>query len=323
MPSSQNAGSAKRINYYLERLIPVTTPLAIAMGFLLPYFFINFRPFIMYLFGIMTFSGALKLKASELGAAVRSPVPILLFFITAHIVMPVAAMFISSVFFTDPDVVTGFVLLFAGPTAVSGFIWVSILKGDMALCLTLILLDTLLAPLIVPGSISILMGEKVALEAAGIALSLLLMIVVPTIIGVSVNEASKGRIPSLICPYFDPAAKICLMVVIATNASIIAPVINFRDPLVWQVAVLTIVLTFAGFFLVKAAAIIGRCRAPKDISIVISGGLRNNSAIMTIAVTFFPEAAVLPTLLSIIFQQSIAAIMGKLLVRKKAHLKNN
>jgi predicted Na+-dependent transporter len=167
------------------------------------------------------------------------------------------------------------------------------------------------------------MGEKVAMEAAGIALSLLLMIVVPTIIGVSVNEASKGRIPSLICPYFDPAAKICLMVVIATNASIIAPVINFRDPLVWQVAVLTVVLTFAGFFLVKAAAIIGRCRAPKDISIVISGGLRNNSAIMTIAVTFFPEAAVLPTLLSIIFQQSIAAIMGKLLVRKKAHLKNN
>jgi hypothetical protein len=44
---------------------------------------------------------------------------------------------------------------------------------------------------------------------------------------------------------------------------------------------------------------------------IIAGGLRNNSAIMTIAVNFFPETAALPTLLSIMFQQTIMAIMGK------------
>jgi hypothetical protein len=37
---------------------------------------------------------------------------------------------------------------------------------------------------------------------------------------------------------------------------------------------------------------------------------------MTIAVTFFPEAAVFPSLLTIIFQQTIAAVMGKLLIKK-------
>jgi predicted Na+-dependent transporter len=36
---------------------------------------------------------------------------------------------------------------------------------------------------------------------------------------------------------------------------------------------------------------------------------------MTIAVTFFPEAAVLPTLMSIVVQQTIAAIMGKLFAK--------
>lgn len=309
----QPAIAAGKINHYLERFIPVTTPLAIIIGFLIPDFFIFFRPYVMFLFGLMTFSGALKLKASELGEAIRSPVPILIFFITAHVLMPVIALFVSSLFFVNADVVAGFVLLFAGPTAVSGFIWVSILKGDMALCLTLILLDTLLAPLVVPGSISILMGENISMEGGGIAFSLLMMIVIPTIIGVSVNEASKGKIPSVICPYFDPAAKICLMAVIATNASIIAPVINLADPLVWQIAILTVVLTFAGFILVNLASAAGRCRAQKNISLVIAGGLRNNSAIMTIAVAFFPEAAVLPTLMSIIIQQSVAAVMGKFL----------
>jgi predicted Na+-dependent transporter len=314
MLSSQK--TAQRINHHLERLIPVTTPLAIVLGFVLPSVFIGLRPFVMWLFALMTFSGALKLRASELGNAVRSPVPILLFFIAAHVLMPVIAMFVSSLFFANPDIVTGFVLLFSGPTAVSGFIWVSIFKGDMALCLTLILLDTLLAPLVVPGSISILMGARTAMDMSGIAVSLLFMVVVPTIIGVAANETSKGKVPALICPWLDPVSKIFLMAVIAANAAAAAPGINLMDPLVWKAAVLTIALTFFGFVLIKIAAVIGKCRAPKDITLIIAGGLRNNSAVMTIAVTFFPEAAVIPTLLSIIFQQGIAAVMGKVFTKK-------
>jgi predicted Na+-dependent transporter len=37
---------------------------------------------------------------------------------------------------------------------------------------------------------------------------------------------------------------------------------------------------------------------------------------MTIAVTFFPEATALPTLLCIVFQQIIAAVMGKIIIKK-------
>jgi tagaturonate reductase len=308
---------ARKINHNLERLIPITTPLAIVIGFLIPAAFTGLRPFVMYLFGIMTFSGALKLRAAELGATMRNPMPILLFFIAAHILMPVISMAVSSLVFSDPDVVSGFVLLFAGPTAVSGFIWVLILKGDLALCLTLILLDTLLAPLVVPGSISVLMGAKVAMDMSGIAISLLFMIVIPTVIGVSVNETSRGKIPAAVSPYFDPFAKICLILVIATNASIIAPNVKFNEPLVWLVAGITVALTFTGFFLVKLVTVIGKCKAPKDTTLIVAAGLRNNSAVMTIAVAFFPEATVLPTLMSIIVQQSIMAVMGKVFAGKE------
>jgi len=307
-----------RFNHYLERLIPVTTPFSIVLGFLLPFVFSVFKPLVPLLFGFMTFSGALKLRAAELGKSVRNPAPILLFFLAAHVMMPVIAMFISSVFFANNDVVSGFVLLFSGPTAVSGFIWVLILKGDMALCLTLILLDTLLAPIVVPGTISVLMGAKTTMDMNGIALSLLFMVVIPTIIGVTVNETSKGKIPAAICPYFDPFAKICLMLVIAANAAIVAPAIKLTNPLIWQTALLVIALTIAGFLIIKLITVLARCRAPKDITMIISGGLKNNSATMTIAVAFFPEAAVLPTLMSIIVQQSIAAVMGKLFAKRQA-----
>jgi len=317
MPHSQQTAKVlHNINYSIERLIPVITPLGVVLGFLLPRVFIHLRPFVPWLFGMMTFSGALKLKAAEFGETVRSRAPIVLFFVAAHVLMPLAAMFASSLCFANSDLVAGFVLLFSGPTAVSGFIWVSILKGDKALCLTLILLDTLLAPLVVPGSVSVLMGTKIAMDVGGIAVSLLLMVAVPTVIGVAINEASRGKVPSLICPYLDPVSKICLMLVIAANTSPVAPGIRFNDALVWKTAFFVILLTAAGFMLIKLIAVIGKCRAPKDIAMIICGGLRNNSAVLTIAVTFFPEAVALPTLLSIVFQQTIAAVMGKLLVRK-------
>jgi len=310
--------SLQKINNYLDRLIPVTTPLAVFMGLLFPAFFSVLRPYVFLLFGIMTFSGALKLTASELTAAVRNPLPIALFFLSAHIIMPLAALFSSSMIFSDnPDVIAGFILLFAGPTAVSGFIWVMIFKGDKALGLTLILLDTLLAPLAVPATLSVLMGAKVEMDMSGIAVSLLFMVVVPTIIGVGINEFSRGKIPRKICPGLDPFAKVCLIIVIAANSSAIAPIVKFKDPLVWQAAALCIFLTAAGFLLAWLFGFAGKCGGEKKASLIIAGGLRNNSAVMTIAVAFFPEAAVLPTLVSIIFQQIIAAVMGKLIIGRQ------
>jgi len=304
------------INRSLERFIPMTTPLCIVLGILLPSVFIHFRPYVSWLFGIMTFSGALKLRAAEFGETIRRPAPILLFFVSSHLLMPLAAMLVTSLFFTNQDIIAGFVLLFSGPTAVSGFIWVSIFKGDKALCLTLILLDTILAPIVVPGTVSILMGAKTTMDMSGIAISLLFMVVVPTIIGVALNEASRQRMPVIVSPYLDPFAKICLMLVIAANAAAVAPGVRLNDPLIWKAALIVIVLTVAGFAIIKLVSVIGKCRDERGITMIVSGGLRNNSAVMTIAVAFFPETAVLPTLLSIVFQQTIAALMGKLLVGK-------
>ncbi|MCL2214088.1 MAG: hypothetical protein FWC06_02645 [Treponema sp.] len=305
-----------KLNFQLNRFIPVTTPLAVALGLFFSGVFINLRPFVIVLFAVMTFSGALKLTASELGAAVKNPLPILLFFVTSHIIMPFAALLSSSLIISNPDIITGFVLMFAGPTAVSGFIWVSIFKGDKALALTLILLDTMLAPLVVPVTLSVFIGAKVLMDMSGIVFSLFLMVVVPTIIAVAINEFSKGKIPEFICPAVEPFAKICLFLVIAANTSAVASAISLTDPVSWITAALCITLTITGFLIAKLNGVIGKCSVEKGTSLILAGGLRNNSVVMTIAVTFFPEAAVFPSLLTIIFQQTIAVVMGKLLIKK-------
>ena len=306
------------INRFLERAIPITTPLAIVLGFLLPDVFIQLRPFVFWLFGLMTFSGALKLTVKELGAVIKAPLVIVLFFICAHVVMPVFARLAAPLFFTDTDIVTGFVLLFASPVAVSVFFWIIIFNGNKALALSLILLDTLLAPIVVPGTISILMGAKIQMDMSGIAFSLIMMIVIPTIIGIAVNELTKTKLQTIVSPYLDPISKIFLMMVVAANASVLVDKVQFADPLLWKVAVVCIALTAAGFVLAKITAIIGKCDEDTTIAMVFAGGLRNNNAVMTLAVTFFPEAAALPTLACVIIQQTLAAVAGKIFARKKS-----
>jgi len=310
---------AEAANRRMERLMPVLTPLGMVLGFFLSGVFIHLRPFVPWLFGLITLSGALKLRVAEFGRTIRDPIPILVFLIATHVVMPLIATFAASgVFSGSSDVISGYTLLFSGPTAISGFIWTAMFLGDKALCLTLIILDTLLAPLMVPGTVSLLMGAKVTMDMSGIAVSLSLMVVVPTIIGVTLNEISRGKIPVLICPVLNPISKIFLIVVIAANASPVAKLIRLDDLMIWKIAALCIALSAFGFVISKLAAAAIRCNTEKTVTLFFCGGLRNISAVTTIAVTFFPEAAAMPALLGIVFQQTISAVMGKLMLRKKA-----
>jgi predicted Na+-dependent transporter len=313
MTKKDPAEIAGLVNEWLERFMPLITPLGILAGFLFPRIFIRLRPLVPLLFGVMTLSGSLKLKLREFGETIKSPLGIGLFFLSSHILTPLAVFLAARpIFGGDQDTIAGYILLYSVPTAVSGFIWISLFRGDRAFSLTLVLLDTVLAPLLVPGTMAVLQGARVSLDMSGIALSLILMVVCPTVLGVGINEASRGRIPARICPYLNPLAKICLTAVIAANASPVAAIIRIDDPQVWLIGGFCVVFTAAGYVLAHISGILGRLPPEKRITLFFSGGLRNISAATTIAIDFFPGAAALPCLLGIVSQQVMAAIMGRL-----------
>jgi predicted Na+-dependent transporter len=265
----------------------------------------------------MTLSGALKLRAGELKLALRRPLPVLLFFAAAHLALPLLGLFFSGLLFPgDPETVSGFVLLLSAPTAVSGFIWVGIFRGDPALTLTLILLDTLAAPFLMPGTVSALLGTAVSVDARGMALSLAFMVLAPTAIGVFLNEASRGKAPALLCPYLNPLAKLFMALVIAANASAVAPRVRLEDPKLLLIALLCLFLLVLGFAAAKLAGFLGRLGRAGGVSLFFGGGLRNISAATTIAIEYFPEAAALPAIMGIVCQQTLAALMGRIFLGK-------
>jgi len=322
--AARYAEIAGKVNAVLERMMPVLTPAGIILGVLFSAFYIKLKPLVPWLFGAMTLSGALKLKFRDLIQVIKNPLPIIIFFVSAHVLMPVLSMLISGLVFPgDPDTVSGYVLIYSVPTAVSGFIWVSIYRGNPALSLALILIDTILAPIVVPGTVRILLGTKVFLDMSGMALSLIYMVVIPTIIGVAVNETSKGKLPKIISPYFTPFSKFCLFLVVSANCAPVASQVNLENPRLWIIAAMCIGFTVLGFVCGKFIGVLGdRLRLlgnpsdDKQVSVFFATGLRNISAAMTLGIQYFPAAAALPTVLGIVFQQSIAALMGKFMLKK-------
>jgi predicted Na+-dependent transporter len=314
MVFSTPANRASALNRRMDRLMPILTPTGIAMGFFFPSVFIHLRPFVPWLFGFMILAGALRLRLRELVLAVRRPAPILYFLGTAHVLIPPVVCFFCARIF-DPETLSGYALLFAAPTAISSFIWVSIYRGDIALALAIVLLDTVLSPLTTPATVSLLLGSQVALDASGMGASLVLMVLVPTIIGMGANELSGGRLPPRISPYCNIGAKLCLMLVIAANTSPLAPQIRFDQPKVYLITALCIVFGVFAYFCATLAGKLSRLPRGQRVTLFFTIGLRNISAGTTIAIQFFPPAAALPCLLAIVFQQLVAAIMAKALLK--------
>ena len=313
MSTNRWAEFSLRANRFLERVFPMLISIGVVLGVMLPWVFIGLRPLVPWLFGTVTLAGALKLRVRELGRAVSSPIPIIFFFLLVRIIMPLVVFVLSSlVFKNDPDIVSGYVLLYSVPVAVTSFIWVTIFKGDPALALTLIMLDTMLAPIVVPGTVQLFLGTGITLNITGMAVTLILMVVIPTVAGVALNESSQGKIPALVTPYLAPVSKLFMILVIAANASKVAPQIRFDNPLLWAVMAVCVGFIVLLFICTRLAILAGKFNREKQVSLLFVSSLRNSAAAMTLAIRYFPEAAALPAVLGIMFQHNTAAIMGRI-----------
>ena len=299
-------------NRFLERMFPLLVITGLTLGVTLPGFFVELRSLVPWFFGTVTLAGALNLRVRELGSTLTTPRPFLFFFIVVRIFMPALAFALSSfIFRNNPDIVAGYVLLYAVPVAVTSFIWVTIFKGDAALALTLILLDTILAPIIVPGTVRLFLGTTIDLDMTGMALSLTQMIVIPTIVGVILNELSRGKIPAMISPVLNPFSKVMVLFVMAVNASIVAPQVRVDNPYLWVVIAVCVGFIVLVFIVARLVTFAGRFNREKQISFVFVSCMRNTVASLTLAIRYFPEAAALPAILGILLQQNAAAILGR------------
>lgn len=306
-----------RVNAFLEKAMPYLTPLGVAAGLLLGNRISPASPAIVPLFALITFSGALSMTAGEALNVFRKPLPIIAFLVSFHIVLPAAVRLAAGFFFaSNPDYVTGFVLLFAIPTAVSGYIWTGIYRGSGPLGLALILIDTLLAPFSVPATVAFFMGRSITIDTSGMFISLVQMVVLPSLAGILLNHVTRGAAPKAVNPVMKPLSKLFLVMVIALNVSRLEGKIPPLDAGFFGILAVCILLSFAGFALGRLASAALHFSREESVSVTFATGMRNISAALVLAISFFPPAAAVPVVTGILLQQTVAALAGVGLIQK-------
>jgi bile acid:Na+ symporter, BASS family len=214
----------EKLNKRLEKIMPLITPTGVVLGVLLSAYIKDFSFLIPWIFAFMTFSGSLSSNFKSLTEVITRPFPILLTIGILHILMPIWAWAVGHVAFQgDVLTITGIVLGMVIPTGITSFVWVSIYKGNIPITLSVILLDTMLSPLIVPFSLSLLIGEKVEMDTMSIMTGLLGMIVIPSLLGMLLNQLTKGKVKETLSPKLAPFSKISIGIVVMLNGAVVAP----------------------------------------------------------------------------------------------------
>ncbi|UUZ90236.1 bile acid:sodium symporter family protein [Paenibacillus sp. P25] len=305
----------QKINKRLEQVMPLLTPTSVVLGILLTHYFKPYTGLVPWIFAFITFSGSLSLNFKDLQRVLTQPFPIIASLVLLHVIMPLLAWGTGKLLLHgDPHLVTGLVLFMAVPTGIVSFMWVTMYKGNIALTLSIILIDTLLSPFIVPGVMSVLVGADVDMDVWGMMKGLLIMVVAPSVLGMLLNQWTGGKVKTNWGPRLSPFSKLSLAVVIMINSAVIAPYFTgITADLIWTAVVIVFVAALGylgGFYGSKAL----RWDRGMTVTMTLNCGMRNISAGAVLALTYFPPAVAMPVIIGMLFQQMMASFFGYLLL---------
>ena len=215
------------LNTWMTPKMPLLILGALALGLLFPDQIGLLCPAVSALMMFQTFANSLGSSVQDLGRVLSHPKPVLITMLSLHLLMPLAALGIGSMCFPDQPLYTlSLVLMEGSPAAVSSLMWIVIGGGSVELCLSIILLDTMLSPVILPLTLRLLCGSVVELDTFGMIRDLFVMIVVPAalamvlcrLLGQSICAKAKQRL--------SPFSKLALLVIICANVTRCAPFLH-------------------------------------------------------------------------------------------------
>lgn len=295
-------------NAKFEQWMFLIIPGSLVLGFFFSSHVQRFVPAVPYLFAYVTLTMAIGCGLEQLRAVLRRPGVLVLTFVLSHVLSPLIAYGIGWLCFgADSPYVVGLVLFTIIPLGVSTVLWVGMSGGSIPLMLAMVVIDSALSPIVVPGGVHLLFHQAVDTNAGAMIGDLLLIIVVPTAIGVTLYELSKGRIQAIVKPFAAPLSKLCFVAVVLLNAAAIAP---YTEQLSGDLLRL-VPLSLAIVGICYAVGYFGTMFYRNDelqVTVSYATGMRNISLGIVLAMSYFSPLTAVPVVLSILIQQPLATV---------------
>lgn len=268
------------------------------------------------LFAYMSFITALDTSFKQFIKILKEPwIPLWMIFLI-HIGAPIVAWIVGWIFYPQDQLIRlGFLISASIPVAVTSIIWTSLTNGNVPLALVVVTLDTLIVPIILPLFFLITVGEVVAIDYQDLILRLLIMVTIPSVVGMFIHDMTQGRLEKFTKTVGGFTSKMAFFMVIFLNAAMVADEFHWDFTMLKLLSVVLLLviagyaLGYLGYRLLKGA--------PSGVlsAMLYNVGMRNISFGTLLALSYFPPAVAVPITLAMLYQQPMAAIVGQILRR--------
>ncbi|MBC3186234.1 bile acid:sodium symporter family protein [Corynebacterium sp. zg-331] len=292
VPAVSSPGQARQPRAYF--LAAVGFPLLVfcggACGFAAPGAVSALSGATTWLLGLVMFAMGLSLRPTDFLLVAARPWPVLLGVAAQYVIMPLAAVAVVWVLHLPAGIAAGVILVGCAPGGTSSNVVCLLARGDVALSVAMTSVSTLLAPVFTPLLTLWLAGAYMPLSASAMALSIVQMVLIPVIGGLTLRalcaSAVERVLPAL--PWVS-AGVIALIVAIVVAGS--------RDKILdagLMVLVAVIFHNALGYLLGYAAARITAQPIPVRRTMSIEVGMQNSGLAASLAAQYMNPLSALP-----------------------------
>ena len=265
---------------FLAGHMQVIVPICVALGVLFPQQIGVLKPIVPTLFAFMTFQGALSNTFHQVAEVFHRPL-----------------------------------LEYSVPVAVTAFMWISMFGGNGPLALTIILTSSVISPVTIPLTLKLLLGATVSIDVPSMMQNMAFMIAIPAVLGIVINELTRGWGHEKLSPALSPACKFMMMGVIASNSTAMSEYVLHMNMVRLEVALFILAFAISGFIIGILVARVLHLPYSETTTMCFTCGMRNISSGAVIATQYFPGEVVFPVMCGTMFQQVLASLIGHLFER--------
>ena len=266
---------------------------------------------VMLLFSYMTFVTGLSTSFREFAQIACKPGIPLYTLGVIHIAAPALAWIVGHLFFPgQPLIQLGYLIGAAIPVGVTSVIWTALVRGNVALALVTVTMDTLIAPVLLPLFILLAAGVSIHLDYTDMIFDLLVMITVPSVAGMLLCDVTRGQTRAFAGGFGGVLSRFAFFGVIFLNATFVAPSMHWNAMIV-KLLLASCFVVAASYLLGYAAGCAIHAESDAVLTIIYTTGMRNIATGLVIAMNYFTPETSLPIALFMLFQQPFAALTAK------------
>lgn len=261
------------------------------LAFQFPDTYKQFAPYIPYLLGIVMFGMGITLTFNDFGEVFKHPKSVIVGVAGQFIIMPSVAFFLAKAFNLPADLAVGVILVGSCPGGTSSNVMTYLAKGNTALSVACTTISTLLAPVLTPVIFYILASQWLEIDAAGMFISVLKMVLFPIFLGLVVRAIFKKKIAE-ISQTMPLLSVISIVLILAAVVAVSKDKIVESGLLIFGVVVLHNCLGYlVGFFSAKLLGL--NIADSKAVSIEV--GMQNSGLGAALAAAHFNPIAAVPS----------------------------